>query len=40
MDKVVKYMDTSGKVSDASFDPSGNLTIKDGSSVTNYLSEN
>ncbi len=40
MDKVVKYMDTSGKVSDASFDLSGNLTIKDGSSVTNYLSEN
>lgn len=40
MDKVVKYMDASGKVSDASFDPSGNLTIKDGTSVTNYLSEN
>lgn len=40
MDKIVKYMDTSGKVSDATFDTSGNLTIKDGSSVINYLSEN
>lgn len=40
MDTVVKYMDISGKVSDATFDPSGNLTIKDGSSITNYLSEN
>ena len=40
MDKVVKYMDTSGKVSDAAFDPSGNLTIKDGSSEAIYLSQN
>lgn len=40
MDEIVKYMDTSGKVSDATFDPSGNLTIKDGSSLINYLSEN
>ncbi len=39
MDKIVKYMDTSGKVSDAAFDPSGNLIIKDGSSNTNYLSQ-
>ncbi len=37
MDKVVKYMDTSGIVSDAAFDPSGNLIIKDGSSTTIYL---
>jgi len=40
MDNVVKYIDTLGKVSDASFDPSGNLVIKDGSSSTVYLSVN
>lgn len=40
MDNVVKHMDASGKVSDASFDPSGNLVIKDGSSSTIYLSVN
>ncbi len=39
MDKVVKFMDTSGKVSDASFDPSGNLVIKGDSSQSIYLSE-
>ncbi|MCZ4319473.1 hypothetical protein O4H26_10755 [Aequorivita viscosa] len=36
MEQVVKYMDTSGKVSDASFDASGNLTVNDGSSSTVY----
>lgn len=40
MNQVVKYMDTSGKVSDAAFDPSGNLSIKDNSSETIYLSVN
>lgn len=40
MDKVVKYMDTSGKVSDATFDASGNLTVKDNSAATIYKSEN
>ncbi|MDP2685818.1 MAG: hypothetical protein Q8O62_01270 [Aequorivita sp.] len=40
MDKVVKYMDTSGKVSDATFDASGNLTVKDNSASTIYKSEN
>ena len=40
MDKVVKYMDTSGTVSGAAFDPSGNLTIKEGSASKVYLSEN
>ena len=40
MDKMVKYMDTTGKVSDASFDTSGNLTIQDGSVATIYKSEN
>lgn len=40
MDKVVKYMDTSGKVSDAAFDASGNITIKDDSATTIYKSEN
>jgi len=39
MDKVVKYMDSSGNVSDAAFDPSGNLIIKDGSSITTYISQ-
>ena len=38
MDKVVKYLDTSGKVSNASFDPSGNLIIKDDSESLIYLS--
>lgn len=36
MEKVVKYMDTSGNVSDAAFDASGNLTIKDATSTTVY----
>ena len=36
MDKMVKFMDTTGKVSDASFDTSGNLTIQDGSAATVY----
>lgn len=40
MDKVIKYMDTSGKVWDASFDPSGNLTISDTDSSVFYRSEN
>lgn len=40
MDTVVKFMDTSGKVSDATFDAAGNLTVKDGSSVTIYQSVN
>ncbi|HET8803465.1 MAG TPA: hypothetical protein VFM72_02715 [Aequorivita sp.] len=40
MDKVVKYMDTSGKVSDATFDASGNLTVKDDSATTIYKTEN
>ncbi len=40
MDKVVKYMDSSGNVSDAAFDPLGNLIIKDGSSTTIYMSQN
>lgn len=40
MDKVVKYMDSSGNVADASFDPSANLVInQDGSSMV-YKSEN
>lgn len=39
MDKVVKYMDSSGNVSDATFDPSGNLTVK-GSSNISYKYEN
>ncbi len=30
MDNLVKYMDTSGNVADASFDPSGNLSVKEG----------
>jgi hypothetical protein len=38
MDQVVKYMDTSGKVSDASFDASGNLIIKTDSKPAVYLS--
>src|SRR5690606_11813015 len=40
MDKVVKYMDTAGKVSDATFDASGNLTVKDDSDAIIYKSEN
>ncbi len=40
MDKVVKYMDTSGTVSDATFDASGNLTVKDDFATTIYKSEN
>ncbi len=40
MDKVVKFMDTKGNVSDAVFDVSGNLTTNDGSSSTMYKSEN
>jgi hypothetical protein len=40
MDKMVKFMDTSGKVSDAVFDTSGNLTVSDGSSSTIYKSVN
>jgi len=37
MDKVVRYMDASGKVSDAAFDASGNLTIQNDASVTIFL---
>ncbi len=40
MDQVVKYMDATGKVFDANFDASGNLTIADGASSTVYRSEN
>lgn len=40
MEQVVKYMNTVGKVSDASFDPSGNLTINDGETSVVYLSVN
>lgn len=40
MDKVVKYMDTSGKVFNAAFDASGNLTVEDESAATIYKSEN
>ncbi len=40
MDQVVKYMDTSGNVADAAFDPSGNLIIKDDGSSMVYKSEN
>ena len=36
MEKVVKYMDTSGKVFDAVFDAEGNLTIKDAAFSTVY----
>ncbi|MGO3184195.1 MAG: hypothetical protein ACTIJ9_15320 [Aequorivita sp.] len=39
MDKMVKYMDTSGNVSDATFDASGNLTVNNDSSTTNYRYE-
>lgn len=39
MDKVVKYMDISGKVSDATFDASGNLIVKDDSTATIYKPE-
>ncbi len=40
MDKVIKYLDTSGKAWDASFDQSGNLTISDTDSSVFYRSEN
>ncbi len=40
MEKAVKYMDADGKVSDASFDASGNLSIKDGATVTVYQAVN
>ncbi|CAM3288972.1 hypothetical protein [Aequorivita lipolytica] len=40
IEKVVKYIDTSGKVSEASFDPSGNLIIEGDSSPTVYKSVN
>ena len=40
MDKLIKYMDNSGKVSEASFDAIGHLTIKDGSSSTVYQAVN
>lgn len=40
MDTVVKYMDSSGNVAEASFDPSGNLVIKQDSSSMVYKSEN
>lgn len=36
MDKVVKYMDISGQVSDAIFDATGNLTIKDATTSSTY----
>lgn len=40
MDNVVRYMDSSGNVSDAAFDPSGNLIVGNGSSKMIYLSQN
>jgi hypothetical protein len=40
MDNLVKYMDTSGKVADAHFDPSGNMVIKEGTTSKIYLSVN
>lgn len=40
MDNVVKFMDTSGNVANASFDASGNLSINDGASTTVYTSVN
>ncbi len=40
MDNVVKFLDTSGKVANASFDASGNLSISDGASTTVYTSVN
>lgn len=36
MEKVVKYMDSSGKVFDAVFDAAGNLTLKDTTSSSTY----
>ncbi len=39
MDQVVKFMDTSGNVADASFDASGNLIIKKDSVSMVYKSE-
>jgi hypothetical protein len=39
MDNVVKYMDTSGNVADASFDPSGNLIVKTDGASKIYKSE-
>ncbi|WP_052671272.1 hypothetical protein [Aequorivita vladivostokensis] len=40
MDNVVKFLDISGKVANASFDASGNLSISDGASTTVYTSVN
>lgn len=40
LDQVLKYMDTSGNVSDASFDGSGNLTVKNVSATMVFKSEN
>lgn len=40
LDKVVKYIDTSGAVSDASFDGSGNLTVKNESATMVFKTEN
>jgi hypothetical protein len=40
LDKVVKYMDTAGNVSDASFDTSGDLTISDNNSKMVFKAEN
>lgn len=40
MDNVVKFMDTSGNVANASFDASGNLSINDGASTTVYTAVN
>lgn len=39
MDNLVKYMNTSGNVADAHFDPSGNLIIKQDGASTVYKSE-
>src|SRR5690606_8403343 len=39
MNNVVKFMDSNGSVADASFDASGNLTIKTGGTSTMYKSE-
>lgn len=39
MDTLIKFMNVSGEVSDASFDASGNLTLKSDSSTVIYLKE-
>lgn len=39
MDTVVKYMDTTGKVFDAAFDPSGNLVITGNNTALVYKAE-